>query len=360
MHHTRAIEFAFFFGALGIVGYMVWQIFAPFITALALAAIIVVICYPLYEFVLRFLSRKNRSVAATITTIIVFTCVVVPVFLVSSLLVNEFLSFYRTIDVSTQMPIDNALNTIESRVQTIIPGFDFNIAEQLKTSLGWFIQNIGVIFAGTISLIFAFLIAMLGSFYLFKDGTKLIDWLISVSPLKDTEDREIFNRVANSIRSVVTGTVLVAIIQGVLATIGFSIFGIERAILWGSIGAFAALLPGLGTAGIMVPAVAYLFYTGAMFNAIGLLVWALATIAIVDNFIGPQLMSRGSKLHPFIVLVSVLGGVSLFGPIGFILGPVCVSLFMVLLEIYGMYMDSDPEPLKKRKTNNKLLHARKT
>jgi predicted PurR-regulated permease PerM len=99
----------------------------------------------------------------------------------------------------------------------------------------------------------------------------------------------------------------------------------------------------------MVPAVAYLVYTGAIGNAIGLAIWGVAAIIIVDNFIGPQLMSRGSNLHPFIVLVSVLGGVSLFGPIGFILGPVCISLFMVLLEIYGVYMDSDPEPVKKRR-----------
>jgi predicted PurR-regulated permease PerM len=349
MHHTRAIEFAFFFGALGIVGYMVWQIFAPFITALALAAIIVVICYPLYEFILKYLSRKNRSIAAFISTVIVFVCVVTPLFLVSTLLVNEFLSFYRTIDATTQMPVDNALNSVEASIQHYIPGFDLNVSEQLKTSVGWFTKNIGAIFAGTISFIFAFLIAMLGSFYLFRDGKSLLAWFISVSPLKDAEDAEILNRVAGSIRSVVTGTVLVSIIQGVVAAVGFSIFGIDRAILWGSIAALGGLLPGIGTAGIMVPAVAYLFYTGAMGSAVGLMIWGITAIIVVDNFIGPQLMSRGSNLHPFVVLVSVLGGVSLFGPIGFILGPVCISLFMVLLEIYGVYMDSDPETPKKKK-----------
>jgi len=350
MHNTRAVEFAFFYGALAIVGYMVWQIFAPFVTAISLSAIIVVICYPMFEFILKHLSRKNRSVAALLTTIVVFACVVVPVFMVSTLLVNEFLSFYRTIDVNTQMPIDNALNNTKTIIQTYIPGFDINISEQLKTSIGWFTQNIGSIFAGTVSFIFAFLIAILGSFYLFRDGSKLVNWIISVSPLKDSEDVAIFNRVADSVRSVVTGTVLVAIIQGILAAIGFGIFGIDRAILWGSIASFGALLPGIGTAGIMLPAVAYLFYAGMIGNAIGLLIWGIAMIVIVDNFIGPQLMSRGSNLHPFVVLVSVLGGVSLFGPIGFILGPVCISLFMVLLEIYGVYMDSDPKTnLRKRK-----------
>lgn len=349
MHHTRTIEFVFFFGALGIVGYMVWQIFSPFITALALSAIIVVICYPMYEFILKYFSRQNRSIAAFITTIIVFACFVVPVFLISSLLVSEFVSFYRTLDATTQMPIDNVLNTTEQIIQTYIPGFDLNVSEQIKTSIGWFTQSIGSIFAGTISFVFAFLIALLGSFYLFRDGQKLIAWIISVSPLKDSEDTAIFNRVADSVRSVVTGTVLVAIIQGFLAAIGFSIFGIDRPILWGSIASFGALLPGIGTAGIMLPAVMYLFFADMMGNALGLLVWAIAMVVIVDNFIGPQLMSRGSNLHPFIVLVSVLGGVSLFGPIGFILGPVCISLFMVLLEIYGVYMDSDPKTTVKKR-----------
>lgn len=349
MHHTRAIEFAFFFGALGIVGYLVLQIFAPFITALALSAIIVVICYPLYEFILKYFSRNNRSLAAFLSTVVVFTIVVLPVYLISSLLVHEFLSFYRTIDVTTQLPLDNMLNGFEVKMQAYIPGFDLNIAEQLKSSVGWFTNNIGIIFAGTVSFVFAFFIALLGSFYLFRDGKKLVEWFVSVSPLKDAEDKEILNRVADSIRSVTTGTVLVSIIQGIVAAVGFSIFGIERAILWGSIAALGGLLPGIGTAGIMIPAVAYLFFTGTMFNAFGLMIWGILAIIIVDNFIGPYLMSRGSNIHPFVVLVAVLGGVSLFGPIGFILGPVCISLFMVLLEIYGVYMDDDPGTIKKRR-----------
>ena len=336
------IEFAFFFGALGIVGFLVWEIFAPFITALALSAIIVVICYPLYELFLKYFSRRSPTVAALFTTIIVFCVIVTPIFLISTLLVNEFLSFYQSLEVGTQLPIDARLGGLEEMLQGYIPGLDINLSDQLKQSVQWFTQNIGTIFAGTVSVIFTFLIAILGSFYLFRDGRRLVDWMVSISPLKDTEDRAIFDRVARSVRSVVTGTVLLSIIQGITSAIGFGIFGIDRPILWGSIAALGGLLPGVGTAGIMVPAVGYLFYTGAIGNAIGLLIWALIAIVVVDNIIGPYLMGRGNSLHPFIILVSVLGGVSLFGPIGFILGPVCISLFMVLLELYGVYMNDDP------------------
>ena len=342
MHHTRLVEFLFFFGALSLVGFIVWQIFAPFITALSLAAVIVVVCYPVNEFFLKYLARKNRTVAALVTTFVVFLVIVTPVFLLSTLLVTEFLSFYHTLDTGVPLPIESQFSVIQDKVQQYIPGFNINISEQLRESILWFTHNIGSIFAGTISVVLTFMISILGSFYLFRDGKRLVEWLVTVSPLKDAEDRAIFERVAQSIRSVATGTVFLALIQGFVSGVGFSIFGISQAVLWGSVASLGALLPGVGTSGVMIPAIAYLFYSGSFGHAIGLLVWALVAIVVVDNIIGPYLMGRRNDLHPFVVLISVLGGMSLFGPLGFILGPVCITLFMVLLELYGVYMNDDP------------------
>ena len=356
MHRTRVIEFTFFFTALVLVGYLVWKIFSPFITALALSAIIVVVCYPLNDFFLKYFSRQNRSVAALLSTITVFCVVVTPIFFASTLLVNEFVSYYKSIDTAGQMPIDTLFSGVELTLQKYIPGFDINLSDQVRQSVAWFSNHIGTIFAGTVSVIVTFLIGMLGSFYLFRDGKRLVNWFITVSPLKNNEDMVILDRVARSVRSVVLGTVLVAIIQGIVATVGFSIFGIPQPILWGSIAALGAVLPGIGTAGIMVPAVLYLLYVGHMGAGVGLAIWAVTAIVIVDNMVGPYLMSRGNNLHPFIVLISVLGGITMFGPIGFILGPVCISLLMVLLELYGVYMNDDPKDnlkaikLQKKKT----------
>jgi predicted PurR-regulated permease PerM len=323
--------------------------FFPFLSALALAAIVVIICYPMYRFILRFLTRQNRSLAALIATLIVFIAVVTPVSLVSSLLVNEFVSFYRSIETTDQLPIDSMLSGVETTIQAYVPDFEINFSEQIKQSASWFAGNLGTLFAGTLSVVVTFLIAMLGSFYLFKDGERLVAWMVKVSPLKDTEDKIILERIARSIRSVATGTVLVAILQGLLAGIGFAIFGIPRPILWGTIGALGALLPGLGTITIMVPGVLYLLYLGNFTAAVGLMVWAGVCIVVVDNFISPYLMSRGNNLHPFVVLLAVLGGIALFGPIGFIIGPVMISLFLVLLELYGQYMSDDGIAAKRKK-----------
>lgn len=332
-------EYIFFFAALSLVGVMVWQIFAPFITALALAAIIVVICYPLYELLLKRVSRQHRSIAAFLSTVIAFSVIVIPLSLASTVLVGQFVNFYHSVSSSPQLPIDSLSKNLQIEIQKYIPGFEFNLTDQIKQSLLWFTKNLGTIFAGTVSVAFTFMIALLGSFYLFRDGKRLLDWFVSISPLKDSDDRVILQRVARSIRSVVTGTVLVSIIQGVVATIGFSIFGISQPILWGSLGSLAALLPGVGTSGVMLPAIAYLVYVGHVHQAIGMLIYGVTAIIIIDNFIAPSLMSRGNNLHPFVTLISVLGGISLFGPIGFVIGPVVLSLFMVMIELYGTYVN---------------------
>jgi len=158
-----------------------------------------------------------------------------------------------------------------------------------------------------------------------------------VSPLPDKDDEKIFKRLAQSIRSVATGTILIALLQGVLTAVGLSIFGFDRAILWGAVAFFGALIPSVGTSIVWVPAILYSVFQGDFLVAIGASIWGVLAVGLIDNLLGPYLMSRGNNLHPFIILIAVLGGISLFGPIGLIVGPVIVTLFRVLLEIYGSY-----------------------
>lgn len=350
MSIAKIFEYIFFFGVLGLVGYMVWQIFAPFVAAIMLSAIIVVISYPAYAFLLRSF-RGRATLAALVATLLVFITVVTPILLVSNILVNEFLAFYRALDVTNQTQIDQMLAGLESQLQVLIPNFDLNITEQIRQSIGWFTRNLGGIFAGTVSMIFTLLISIMGVFYLFKDGSRLLDWLTKISPLPDEDDRAILHKLGRSVRSVVTGVVFVSVVQGFAAAVGFSIFGIEQAILWGSLGALASLLPGIGSLGINVPGVIYLLVTGNVPAAIGLAVWSVGAIIFIDNTLGPYLMSRGNNLHPFVILLSVLGGIALFGPIGFIVGPVFISLFMVLLDLYCIHLSIPDTPNSVRSTN---------
>jgi predicted PurR-regulated permease PerM len=334
---NRIVEYVFFFGFMAAVGYLVWKMAAPFLSALALSAIIVTICYPLYEKILRRTPMRNESLAALTTTIFVLLVVITPVFLITSALVNEAVSVYRILSVE-EIGLETMLNSIETSVQNFFPNFELNVTEYLKQGASWLALNLGAIFAGTASTLFLFFIAMFGSFYLFRDGRLFTRAMVKISPLPDSQDEIIMKRLARAVRSVATGTILIALIQGTLTALGLWIFGFERAILWGLIAAFGALIPSVGTTIVFVPAIVYLLFQGSYVYAVGLLVWGSLAVGLIDNLLGPYLMGRGNKMHPFIILLSVLGGLSMFGPIGFIVGPVLVSLFIVLLELYSVHI----------------------
>jgi len=341
MSINRVVEYVFFFVLLIASGYMVWLVLSPFISTLALAIIIVTICYPLHEKIKSWVYKQNKTLAATFTTAIVVLLIVLPLVFISTIFIRELISFYQNLSVGNELSVDTYLTNIEQTIRVYVPEFELNLTEQLKQSVEWFVGNLGAIFAGTISTVFMVLISLIGSFYFFKDGREFLKILIKISPLPDKEDDVILSRLALAVRSVATGVLLVSLIQGTLAALGFTIFGINRAVLWGAVGAILAMIPGVGTMAIMVPGIIFLFLKGSVFHATGLLVWTITTVVVVDNIISPHLMSRGNNLHPFIVLISVLGGIATFGPIGFIIGPVIVTLFIVLLEIYNQYILKD-------------------
>lgn len=340
MLSSRIVEYAFFFGTMAGVGYLIWLMFAPFVSALALAAIIVTICFPLYERVRRLMPRQNETLAALTTTVLVLFIVILPLVWLASILFGEALSVYKMLD-SGQYSLTTSLEGLQMNIQRVVPGMDLNLVGYLRQSAAWFASNLGVIFAGTASTIFSFFIAIIGSFYFFRDGRQFTKLLIHISPLPDEEDVLILKRMAVAVRSVATGTILIAIIQGILTSIGLTFFGFDRAVLLGTLAAVGALMPSIGTSIVLIPSIGYLLLQGSYFSAIGLAIWAALAVGLIDNLLGPYLMSRGNTIHPFLILLSVLGGVSVFGPIGFIVGPVIVSVFKILLELYSQHISHD-------------------
>jgi len=335
---NRLIEYVFFFGFLGVVAYLVWQLLEPFVTALALAAIIVTICYPLYDRVLAVMPKRNRSLAALSTTLLVVVVILLPLGLLGLFIFREAASIYRLFSNGSTFSLTESLTGVEHFIQQYVPQFSLNVAGYVQQVAEFVTSNIAAIFTGTASTLFLLFISLIATFYFFRDGKMFTKYLIEVSPLPDNEDTVILQRLARSIRSVAMGTVLVALIQGTLTAIGLALFGFDRAVLWGSVAAFGALVPGIGTSIVFIPAVIYLVTTGAYFHAVGVAIWAALAVGLIDNLLGPYLMSRGGALHPFLILLAVLGGVTLFGPIGFVLGPVILSLFKVLLELYALHL----------------------
>ena len=152
--------------------------------------------------------------------------------------------------------------------------------------------------------------------------------------MPDVYDEEVLETLRASVDAVLRGRFLIAVAQGVFLSLGFVIFGVGSPILWGFVGCIASLIPALGTSIITVPASIYLFINGNIGAGIGVLVWGALAVGFIDDTLSFFILKRKIKIHPLIILFSILGGVQFFGPIGFIAGPVLASAFFSILKIY--------------------------
>jgi predicted PurR-regulated permease PerM len=212
--------------------------------------------------------------------------------------------------------------------------FSKNLSTYAETALQWIIQHVGSAASGVVGVFLKSFLFFIALYYLLRDGGRLKEKLVELSPLRDSYDEQIFDKLELAVHSVIKGNLTIALLQGILTGIGFTIFGVPNSFLWGTVAALAALIPGLGTGLVFVPTVLFMFFTGNVSAALGLAIWGLFAVGLIDNFLGPQLIGKGVNLHPLLVLLSVLGGLSLFGPIGLFLGPLSLSLLFAFLSIY--------------------------
>lgn len=334
----------FFYGLLLIVIVLAVLIFLPFLTPIVLAAALAVVFGPLHRKVLSlmFRDRERSSAAALVTLILVAVVVLVPALLIVGKIYAEVQTMYGyLIDEGGRSQFISSLNSwsdiLTLKIFSIYPDYSFdsfNITGILKKGLEWAFSNLDTVFTGLTRMTFNGFIMLLALFYFLRDGRELKRQIIDLSPLGDADDEKIMRKMQRAIYAIFAGSILVGIIQGILVGIGFWIFGVPSPALWGFVGAIAALIPGVGTSLILIPGIIYLFLSGPTGPAIGLLIWGVLAVGLIDNFLGPIFMNRGIKIHPFMVLVSVLGGLSFFGPIGFVLGPIILAFLFSLLEIY--------------------------
>lgn len=317
-------------------------IFWPFLKPLALAAVFAVVLNGLYERISRRLDGWP-STAAFLTVIISVFVILLPLSLIGVLVGNEAHALYVSLEAEGgRSAIAQMISNVDTTFGGAIPGLgefsrdaSTNIDTYTKEALQWITGHAGEIFSGVSQLLLSFFIFFIALYYLLRDGKRVRQILIELSPLSDREDRGVFDRLELAINSVIKGNLMLALTQGVLTTIGFSLFNVPNAILWGTVAAVAALIPGIGTGLVFIPAVAFLFFTGANVSALGLLVWGMLGVGLIDNLLGPKLVGRGMQLHPLLVLLSVLGGLMYFGPAGIFLGPLSLSLLFALLSIYA-------------------------
>ncbi len=320
----------FLFSLLIGLGLVLLILVMPFITALVLAGAFAVIFRPVYLKTLKIL--KYPALASMAVLFFIFVIIILPVTLVLSELFLEARQFLTT--EPSEGPFYEYYQVTTAYINDLFPALSEDFSSLRQETITWLIGNLNTIFSSLFKTLIGALIFFFALFYLLKDGHKFKRQLITLSPLPNNQDEQIFIKIKRTINSVVVGNLLIAVIQGTIGAIGFGIFGFSQPVLLGAVTAILSLIPGVGPILVYIPTVTIKALTGDITGAIGLAIWGLIMVMPVDNLMRPFFIERGMKVHPFFILISVLGGIIFFGPIGFILGPIILSLFFALTAIY--------------------------
>ncbi|MBP9827556.1 AI-2E family transporter [Patescibacteria group bacterium] len=326
-----------FFLALSlVVGFLFWKIIEPFAITIITAVIIAILVAPVERRLRTIIKRPHLSAAIIVVCIVLL--IVGPLTLAGFLMVQQALDIVRATIANPEWVA--SFNLAEMPLFKILPVMaqeyllSFKISSVFGAIAEWITVNLPGVFAGGATLILKFSIFLLCVYFFLVERERIFEELTSLSPLQDSIDRNLVTRMIETVRGVVFGSLIVALIQGFVATIGFTIFGVPGPFIWGAVVVIAAQIPMLGTAAVTVPAGIFLLLSGNIVGGIGLLIWAAVAVGLVDNLVQPYIVGGRTKMHALLILLSMLGGLQYFGPIGFILGPTILAAFLVVLELY--------------------------
>ncbi len=332
-HHYKRLQTISFLVLLFLVFILVLMIFKPFVNIIALALILSILFRPIYLRLDRAVGSPN--LAAALTVILILLIFLIPVWFFGQVIINEITQLYdRYRAGSFVINKGQIISSMPEQLQTIVQNLSANINSLIGRITSQAFSSFSTILANVASFVVAVFMLFFMVFFLLRDGRKIKRGFMDVSPIATAHEDQLFTRIVSAVNGVVKGSFLMALIQGAVATIGFFIFGVPEPFLWGLFTVVAALVPTVGTSLSLIPAVIYLFVTGQTPQAIGMIIWGAVAVGLIDNFLGPKLVSTTIKLHPVLVLLAVIGGLQFFGFLGFLIGPIVMAIFMELIDMY--------------------------
>jgi predicted PurR-regulated permease PerM len=309
-----------------------------FAGALLWASLAALMFQPLFHRLVGYLPGR-RTLAAGATLLIITVVIVIPTLIVASLVVGQatevytrirkgelnFAAYFQQIHdafpLRVQQLIDNSgLDTLD-RVQT-------RIADAMSNSVSMIAGHALSIGANAAAFLLAFGVGLYAAFFLLRDGDRIGPAFVRALPLEPEVAGRIADKFVAVVRATIKGSVVVALVQGALGATTFWVVGMPAALLWGMLMAVAGLLPAIGPAIIWAPVALYLLVTGAVWQAIVVVLAGVLLIGLADNILRPILVGRDTGIPDWLVLVTTLGGINLMGLSGIVVGPVMGALFI--------------------------------
>jgi predicted PurR-regulated permease PerM len=324
--------------------YLLYQILSPFLTSIVWAILLAMVLYPVFK-KLRGLLKKRGVLSALIMTLLVLVVIVLPLTLLMASLASDVVNLYHQVEemIKTgelqayfervkEIPI---LKSVLARVGKHVDLDPLPLLLKNVNQISTFIFNqTTILLKGFSTFVTGFFFTLLSLYYLFKDGSTLFERLKEAAPLPAKEKDLLIQRFKDMIHATIYGGILIAMIQGVLGGLSFWILGLPSPIFWGTAMGLLSFIPIGGTALIWAPAAIILIIGGAVLKGIVLVGIGVFVISMVDNLLRPFFISTRTNIHPLLLFFAVLGGVQAFGLIGLFAGPLVVTFFLTLVEIY--------------------------
>lgn len=305
------------------------------------AVVFAVVARPLYRRILR-VNGDRQSLAALLTTLVVVLVILIPLGLLGIAVTQQAIGLYQRIsagEVNVQAVVDFVDRGIPA-ITDLLEDFGVSVASiedwlrNQAVGVGeWAAMHAVAIGQSTITLVVFFVLMLYFLFFFIRDAERILDWVIRALPLGDERERRLFAKFAEVSRATMKGTLVVAMVQGGIGGVLFAIAGINAAVFWGVVMAVCSLLPVVGTALVWVPAAIILLATGNVWEGIMILAGGTLLVGMVDNFLRPVLVGYDTKMPDYLVLLTTLGGLALFGLTGVILGPLVGAMFLVVWEM---------------------------
>lgn len=314
----------FFFAAFLVFAVLSLLVIRPFISSIIIGLFLCYIFYPVYRRILSLI--KNETVAASVMTALVCFVIILPFALVSQLVIVEVLDIYSKFNLQATISWFTTLFT--PQMQEVLVSFTKQGLSMLASLLSSFVLSLPQ------KLLNGFVLLMT-LFVTFKSGNKIFESFKMALPIKESYKREFVSRFSQTSDAILYGALVVSLVEGIAAMVGFYIFGVSSPALWGFVTFLAALLPLIGPAIVWVPVVTVKYLSGDVSSAIGLMVYSIVVQNILlELMLKTKIIGSKGKIPPMITLLGILGGVMTFGIVGILLGPIILVIFIEFLKVY--------------------------
>lgn len=317
----------------------------PFFKPLLLGAMLAGLSHPLYRWLAR--CFRGRTSLASFTTLLILVILAVgPLGAFAGVVIGQALEVSEQaipwarehFGPASGFDVHNWLVKRFPVLEPYIPTQEAivdNIGLAAKSTGGFLVGAASRMTAGTAAFLLNAFVMLYAMFFFLRDGKAILEKVFYYIPLRHEDELQMIERFTSVTRATIKGTIIIGIVQGTLAGLSLWAAGIGGAAFWGTIMVILSVIPGIGSALVWIPAVIYLFATGQVLAATLVAIWCAAVVGTIDNVLRPMLVGKDAKMPDLLILVGTLGGLFLFGPIGFIAGPLVFGLFLTVWEIYG-------------------------